>query len=114
MDMNKVIDKICEYEKKGISDIKMIALVSDTSSEVMFYGVIDGVNYQSNNMLEEGKVESDVVDSFYEEIAAIVRSDKKYDSAKINIVKADSKKCTVDYDSKKCKTYKIIKEWERV
>lgn len=60
--MKKIIEKIKEYEKKGISDIQMIALVSDTSSEVIFYGIIDGVKYQSNNMVEEGKVDSDVVD----------------------------------------------------
>ena len=44
--MNKVIEKIKEYEKKGISDIHMIALVSETSSEVIFYGVVNGVKYQ--------------------------------------------------------------------
>ena len=111
--MKKIIEKIKEYEKKGISDIQMIALVSDTSSEVIFYGIIDGVKYQSNNMVEEGKVDSDVVDSFYEEIATIVRADKKFDSSKINIIKADTDRCKVDYDEKKCKTYKIIREWEK-
>ena len=64
-------------------------------------------------MVEEGKVESDDVDAFYEEIASIVRGDAKFDSTKMNIIKADSKKCTVDYDEKKCKTYKIIREWEK-
>lgn len=110
--MNKIIEKIKEYEKKGISDIHMIALVSDTSSEVIFYGVVNGVKYQSNNMVEEGKIDSGVVDSFYEEIANIVRLNEKFDSSKMNIILADSSKCNVSYDEKKCKTYKIIKEWE--
>lgn len=111
--MNKVIEKIKEYEKKGISDIHMIALVSDTSSEVIFYGVVNGVKYQSNNMVEAGKIDSDVVDSFYKEITSIVRSDVKFDSAKMNVIEADSNGCKVDYDEKKCKTFKIVKEWEK-
>lgn len=111
--MNKVIDKIKEFEKKGISNIQMIALVSDTSSEVIFYGTIDGTRYQSNNMVEAGKIDSDVVDSFYEEITSIVRSDAKFDSAKMNVIEADSNGCKVDCDEKKCKTFKIVKEWEK-
>lgn len=110
--MNNVIDKIKEYEKKGISNIQMIALVSDTSSEVIFYGVINGVKYQSNNMVEAGKIDSDIVDSFYDEIVRMVRTDEKYDSAKMNIIKADSNECNFSYDEKKCKTYKIVKDWE--
>ncbi len=111
--MDKVIEKIKEYEKKGISDIHMIALVSDTSSEVIFYGGVNGVKYQSNNMAEEGKIDSDVIESFYDEIAAIVRSDKQFDSSKMNVIKADSNGCNVSYNEKKSKTYKIIKDWEK-
>jgi hypothetical protein len=111
--MNKVIEKIKEYEKKGISDIHLIALVSDTSSEVIFYGVVNGAKYQSNNMVEEGKIDSGVVDSFYDEIANIVRSDKKFDSSKMNIIEADSEECKVTYDERKCKTFKIIRDWEK-
>lgn len=111
--MNKVIEKIKEYEKEGISDIHMIALVSDTSSEVIFYGVINGVKYQSNNMAEEGKIDGGVVDSFYDEITTIVRSDIKFDSSKMNIIEADSEECKVTYDERKCKTFKIIREWEK-
>lgn len=111
--MNKVIEKIKEYEKEGISDIHMIALVSDTSSEVIFYGVVNGVKYQSNNMVEEGKIDGGVVDSFYDEITTIVRSDIKFDSSKMNIIEADSEECKVTYDERKCKTFKIIREWEK-
>lgn len=111
--MKKVIEKINEFEKKGINDIQLLALVSETSAEVVFYGIVDGVRYQSNNMVEEGKIESDVIDGFYDEIVELVRTDKKFDSGKMNIIKADSDRCKVDYDEKKCKTFKIIKEWEK-
>lgn len=111
--MKKIIEKICEYEKKGISNIQMIAFVSDTSSEVVFYGEIDGVRYQSNNMVEAGKIKSDVVDAFYKDITSIIRTDKKFDVTRMNIIKADSDRCKVEYDEKKCKTYKIIKAWEQ-
>lgn len=111
--MKKVIEKINEFEKKGINDIQLLALISETSAEVVFYGIVDGVRYQSNNMVEEGKIESDVIDGFYDEIVELVRTDKKFDSGKMNIIKADSDRCKVDYDEKKCKTFKIIKEWEK-
>ena len=110
--MKKVINRIIEFEKRGIEDIQLIALVSDTSSEVIFYGIIDGIRYQSNDMVEEGKIEPDAIDGFYDEVAEIIRSDEKFDSTKMNIIKADSGKSSVDYDEKRCKTYKIIKEWE--
>ena len=111
--MKKVIEKINEFEKKGINDIQLIALVSETSAEVIFYGIIDGVRYQSNNMVDEGKMESDVIDGFYDEIVKTIRADKKFDSEKMNVIKADSDRCKVGYDEKKCKTFKIIKEWEK-
>ena len=111
--MKKVIEKINEFEKNGIKDVQLIALVSETSAEVVFYGIIDGVRYQSNNMVEEGKIESDVIDGFYNEIVELVRGDKQFDSEKMNIIKADSDRCKVAYDEKKCKTYRIIKEWEK-
>ena len=112
--MKKVIDKIIEFEKRGIEDIQLIALVSDTSSEVVFYGIIDGIRYQSNNMVEEGKIDSDVIDGLYDEVVELIRSDEKFDATKMNIIKADSDRCKVDYDEKKCKTFKIIKDWEKL
>lgn len=112
--MDKIIDKIKEIEKKGISDVQLIALVSDTSSEVIFYGDVDGIRYQSNNMVEEGKADSDFVDGIYEDITALIRDDRIFDSSKMNIIKADADKCKVEYDERKCRTFRIIKEWEKI
>ena len=110
--MKTIIEKISEFEKKGISDIQMIALVSDTSSEVIFYGVVDGVRYQSNNMVEEGKVDFGVVDEFYDGIVKLIRTNEGFDAEKMNIVRADSDRCKFDYEEKKCKTFRIIRKWE--
>lgn len=111
--MNKISEKIREFQKNGVSDIQLVALVSDTSSEVLFYGEVDGVRYQSNNMVEEGKISSDLVDTFYEDITSIIKADGKFKADKMNIIKADAERSNVGYDEKKCRTFKIIKEWEK-
>ena len=111
--MKKIIEKINEYEKRGIENIQMMALVSDTSAEVIFYGLIDGVRYQSNTMVEEGKMDSTIIDAFYEDIVKLVRADEKYDPAKMNIIEADATNCEINYDEKRCRSFRIIKDWEK-
>lgn len=111
--MKSVVEKIKEFEKKGISNIKLLAIVTKTRSEVVFYGNVDGSRYQSNDLVETGIIEFDVVDSFYEDIAKTIRKTKKFDETKTNIIMADSSECTIKYDDATCKTYKIVKEWEK-
>lgn len=111
--MQKVIDKIIEFEKRGVKNIRLIALVSETSSEVIFYGIVDGVQYQSNSMVEEGKIDPGEIDEFYNSIVERIRADKNFTSGKMNIIKADSDSCQVEYEEKRCKTFKIIKDWEK-
>ncbi|MBQ9609146.1 MAG: hypothetical protein IJV15_06825 [Lachnospiraceae bacterium] len=111
--MKELINKINEFEKRGVLDVRLIALVSDSYSEVIFYGIIDGIRYQSNNMVEKGKINSDIVDGFYDDIVEIIKFDTKFDTTKMNIIKADSNGCSFEYDEKKCRTFKIIREWEK-
>ena len=111
--MKKIISLVKKLETKGISNIKMIALISETSSEVIFYGTINGKKVQSNNMVEEGLISSDIIFGAYDDVASIVRTDKAYNPEKMNIIKVDSYECSIEYEEKKCKTYKIIKAWEK-
>ena len=111
--MKKIIDKIKELEKTGISNINLIAFVTKSSSEVVFYGTIDGIRYQSNNMVEEDKIDSGDLDAFYGDIAKIIREDKKFDESTMTIVKASDKECKVELSEKKTSTYKLLKEWEK-
>ena len=53
--MNKQIhDEILKIEAKGLSDIELLALVTDTSYEVVFYAKYDGKMRQSNDLAEDG------------------------------------------------------------
>lgn len=45
-------------------------------------------------------------------MANIVREDKKYDSLKMNIVKASEDAVSVEYDEKKCRVYGLKKKWK--
>lgn len=110
--MNNIILEIEKLRKAGIDNIMVIALITDTSREVIFYGDVDGIRAQSNNLVEEGKISIDVVDNFYETVTKIVRESIEFMPDKMNIIKADSKKVDVSYCEKRCRTYKIIKEWE--
>lgn len=111
--MNKQIhDEILKIEAKGLSDIVLLALVTETSYEVVFYAKCDGKMRQSNDLAEDGILTLDFVDEIYAAIAKVVREDKKYDSNKMNIVKASGDDITVEYDEKNCRTYGLKKNWK--
>lgn len=111
--MNKRIhDELEKIEAQGLQNIELLALVSDTSYEVFFYAKIDGKMRQSNDLAESGVISISFVDELYETVANIVREDKTFDAAKMNIIKASDEKVTVEYDEKKCKIYSIKKKWK--
>lgn len=113
--MNKQIyDEILKIEAKGLSDIELLALVTDTSYEVVFYAKYDGKMRQSNDLAEDGILTLDFVDEIYAAVARVVREDKKYDSGKMNIVKASGEEITVEYDERNCRTYGLKKNWKAV
>lgn len=109
----EIITQIENLEKEGISNIDMLALITKTTSEIIFYGEIQGKIYQSNNMIEENLIDSLKIEKFYENIAKIIRSDKEFREEKMNIVKVNrEKKFSIEIDEKNCKVYKIKKDWK--
>jgi len=111
--MNKQIHAELEkIEAQGLKNVKLLALVSGTSYEVLFYADVDGKMCQSNDLAESGIISISFVEDLYETVANVVREDKKFDAAKMNIIKASDEKVTVEYDEKKCKIYSIKKKWK--
>lgn len=111
--MNKQIHKVFEkIEKKNLSNIKLLALVTETSYEVIFYAKYDGKMYQSNDLEVKGIVPINFTDEIYSEVAKIVREDKKYNSSKINIIKASEDTVSIEYDEKNCSVYGVKKKWK--
>ncbi len=111
--MNKQIhDEIAKIEAKGLSDVELIALVTDTSYEVIFYAKYDGKMRQSNDLAENGILSLDFVDDVYASVAKVVRKDRKYDATKMNIVKASGEDVNTEYDEKNCRTYGLKKKWK--
>ena len=114
MVVNKQIHEVIEkIEKKSLSNIELLALVTETSYEVIFYAKYDGKMRQSNDLAEDGVISLDFVDEIYSEEATLVREDKKYDSLKMNIVKASEDTVRVEYDEKKCRVYGLKKKWKK-
>lgn len=111
--MNKQIhDEIVKIESKGLSDVELLALVTESSYEVVFYAKYDGKMRQSNDLAEEGVLTLDFVDEIYAAIVKVVREDKKFDSSKMNIIKASGEDVVTEYDEKNCRTYGLKKNWK--
>lgn len=110
--MKKILDQITKLEEAGATNVNLIALVSDTSSEVQFYATVAGFRAQSNTLAEEGKIPISLVDQVYEDTTNIVRDDLDFRPDKMNVVKVHGGSLSVAYDEKNCRTYRIIKEWE--
>ena len=112
--MNKQIyDEIMRIEEKGLSSIDLLALVTETSYEVIFYAKHNNKVYQSNDLVEKGILTSDFVDNIYEEVANIIRMDKKYDPEKLNIVKAFDDYIVTEHEEKNCRVYALKKMWKK-
>lgn len=111
---NSIANLVKRITDMGISEIEMLALVSDTSYEVVFYGVCKGKMLQSNAMVEEDLMPADVIDTFYKEVAAAVRQNSRYVKNKMNIVKYH-KSGDMDFAQyeKDCRVYGIKKDWKK-
>ncbi len=111
--MERIKDSIRKFEENGVSDVELIALVSATSREVIFYCTMDGRRYQSNNLIEEGKLPASVVEGFYDEITELVRKDVRFKRDRLNIIMASAVRLKIDYYRKNCSSYDIIKKWKK-
>lgn len=111
--MNEQIhNEILKIEAKGLSDIELLALVTDSSYEVVFYAKHDGKLRQGNDLAECGILPLNLVDEIYAGVAKGVRADKKYDISKLNIVKVSGAEITFEYDERNCKIYGLKKSWK--
>ena len=111
---NSIANAVKKITDMGISEIEMLALVSDTSYEVVFYGVCQGKTMQSNAMVEDDLMPADAMDTFYKEVAEEVRQNPKFAKEKINIVKYHKNgELNFTQDEKDCKVYSIKKEWKK-
>ncbi len=107
-------DTITKINRKGISAVNGLALVSNTSYEVVFYGMINGKLVQSNNMIEEGLVDSLFLESIYEEIVGCVKKSANYNSEKLNIVTFnDNGIVSFKNQDRACSLFSIKKEWKK-
>lgn|SRR5574344_1302465 len=108
----QIHDEVLKIEKKGLTGVELLALVTDTSYEVIFYAKYNGEIRQSNDLAEDGVLSLDFVDGIYSSVANVVRADKKFDSGKMNIIKASSEDVLVEYDDKNCRVYGLKKKWK--
>lgn len=107
-----ILVELEKIKEKGLTNIELLALVSDTSYEVLFYASSEGKMRQSEELAELGIISLKFVDEIYDNIVNFIKEDKAYDSTKMNIIKASEEKVIFEYDEKKCKIYSIKKKWK--
>lgn len=108
--MDKII---AEIDKLNVGKIDLLAIVSKSSSEIVFYCDKNGRMIQSNNLIEEGLIDSVALDTFCSTITCIIRNDSKFREDKMNIVKVNrNNEITCIYDDINCRIYGIKKEWK--
>lgn len=107
--MNNILMEIAAL---GLANVKLLALVTDTSYDVVFYADVEGGMIQSNTLAEQGKVAPEKLAAFYEKIAECVRSDPSYDNSVMNVVKVDQDTgVTFSTKERDCRVYAVKKEW---
>ena len=108
--MNTLIDEI---NNLGLGNIELLALVTSTSYDVVFYATVNGKKYQSNALTEEGLFDILKMDNFYAQVASIIRNSADFDSNKMNIVSVSSaSQIKWDYNERDCRVYQIKKNWK--
>ena len=97
----------------SLEDVKLLAMVSDTMSSVVFYATVNGEKQQSNALAEEGIIDHYVLEVLEKDVASIIRRAKEYNPDQMNIVEVEMPATVkISYDAKDCRVYKIKKEWE--
>lgn len=115
--MTKMDDKVLAVLKKleqyQIYKVDLLALVTDTSYEVTFFGYFNNKYEQSNILAEQGVIPFDALEAFYADIAKLVRSLPKYDAGKLNILKVDEGEVSFRQKDRSSDTFTIVNRWER-
>lgn len=114
--LNDIINEIENLEKDyNIEILDLLAQVTKTMSEVVFYAKKDGVVYHSNDLFEEDYITDNKIFDLYSKIAEIVRSSSEFDNTKTNIVTYNSttKKINIDHNDSNKSNFTIQKEWKQ-
>lgn len=107
--MNKLFTEI---DNLGLNGVELLALVTGTSYDVVFYANVEGKMVQSNSLAGEGKIEMNHLADFYARVAEIIREDSAYDASALNVVKVDAQKnCSIDKEPINSRVYEIKKNW---
>ena len=108
--MTTLIDEIV---KLNLGSIELLALVTSTSYEVVFYATVNGKKYQSNALTAEGLFDILKMDEFYSKVATIIRNASNFKSDSMNIVTVNSS-ATIkwEYAERNCRIYPIKKNWK--
>lgn len=108
--MNKLI--LSEVQGLGFTGIELLALVTNTSFDVVFYANVAGNFLQSNAMADQGLIDPVKLAAFYNRVATIIRSDANFDSTALNIVKVNrNNEVSVSTKERDSRVYAIKKEW---
>lgn len=111
--MNLLRDEILKIKSKGLADLHLLGLITNTSYEIIFYVNYNGRIMQSNALAEEGILNIGFVDEIYASIAKIVRECEQFDSDKMNIITVEDEKISITYDEKSCRVYNLKKRWKK-
>ena len=109
---NLLCDEISKIKSKGLTDLHVLGLITNTSYEIIFYVNYDGIIMQSNTLAEEGFLSIGFVDELYASIAKVVRGCEQFDPDKMNIITVEDEKVTIKYDEKSCRVYDLKKRWK--
>ena len=108
--MTALID---ETKNLNLGNIDLLALVTSSSYEVVFYATVNGKKYQSNALTEDGLFDILKMDEFYSNVANIIRNSSHFKADSMNIVTVTSS-ATIkwEYAERSCRIYPIKKAWK--
>lgn len=104
-----------DIAKPGITNIRLLAMVSEGFYSVSFYGDWQGVTMYSNVMAEEEDIlDINDLEDFYENVYRTVRKDSAFVPDKMNVVTLDPDgKIQIRYEERSRDPYGIEEEWEQ-
>ncbi len=103
---------LAEISKLNLSGVSLLAFVTDTSYEVVFYAMVNGRLVQSNTLAETGALDPLTLSDFYQSAAMAIRQSAKFKPDSMNVVKVSSTgEVQVSYEAKDCHIYAIRKAW---
>ena len=106
--MSDLLQLISEFK-----DVELLALITDSSSEVIFYCRIDDRIYQSNDLVENGLYDGNKMEDLYQKITGAIRNAEKFRGGMLNIVKIDkANNISYQYVPQDSGCFKIRREWK--